>query len=101
MQRNALIYNRKIFRLTVETRLSSRQDCSLLISKGNSRDPNFLMFRRLSPTIGQFFASSITQRILHQDEKRPSAPIAQRVCAGHDCALLIQGDRVKKRVTTE
>jgi|SRR5580704_11290792 hypothetical protein len=77
MQRNALIYKRKIFLLTVETRPSSRQNFSLLISKEKSRDSNSVRFRRLSTTIGQFFASSIAERLLRQDEKRPSASIAQ------------------------
>ena len=75
--------------MTVETRPSSRQNFSLLISKEKSRDPKFSWFQQLSPTIGQFFALSIAERILRQDEKRPSAPIAQGVRAGHVCALLI------------
>jgi hypothetical protein len=77
MYRNALIFMRKSFLLTVEIRLSVRQNFSLLISKEKLRDSNFVRLRQLSPTIGQFFASSIAERILRQDKKRPSAPIAQ------------------------
>jgi hypothetical protein len=87
--RNELIYKRKIFLLTVQIRPSVRQIFLLLISKENSRDSNSARLRQLSPTIGQFFALSIAERILRQDEKRPSAPIAQGVRAGHVCALLI------------
>jgi hypothetical protein len=85
--RNALIYKRKIFLLTVKTRPSSRQNFSLLISKENSRDSDFARLRQLSPTIGQFFALSIAERILRQGEKRPSAPIAQGIRARHVCNL--------------
>jgi hypothetical protein len=63
MHRNALIYKHKIFLLTVKTRPSSRQNFSLLISKGNSRDSDFARRRHLSPTIGQFFALSIAELI--------------------------------------
>lgn len=87
--RNALIYKRKIFLLTVKARPSSRQNFSLMISKENSRDSNFVWLRQLSPTIGRFFALSIAERILRQDEKRPSASVAQGARAGHVCALLI------------
>ena len=90
--RNALIYKRKIFLLTVEIRLPIRQIFSLMISKENLRDSNFARFRELSTTIGQFFASSIAERILRQHGKRPSALIAQGVRAGHVCALLITHD---------
>jgi hypothetical protein len=89
MHRNALIYKRKILFLTVKTRPSSRQNFPLLISKGKSRDSNFARLRQLSPTIGQFFASSIAERILRHDEKRPSEPIAQGNRAGHVWALLM------------
>jgi len=58
MHRNALIYKRKIFLLTVETRPSSRQNFSLLISKGNSRDLDSARIRPLSTTIGQFLSVS-------------------------------------------
>jgi hypothetical protein len=66
---NALIFQRKFFLLTIKTRPTIRQNFSLLISKGKSRDSDFARLRRLSPTIGRFFASSITQRILRQLEK--------------------------------
>lgn len=59
--RNALIYKRKIFLLTVKTRPSSRQNFSLLISKGNSHDLDLARFHRLSTTIGQFLAPSTMQ----------------------------------------
>jgi hypothetical protein len=55
MHRNALIFKRKIFLLTVKARPSSRQNFSLMISKGNSRDSNSATFQSLSTTIGQFF----------------------------------------------
>jgi hypothetical protein len=67
--RNALIFRRKFFLLTVKTRPSSRQNFPLLISKGNLRDLNSARLRQLSPTIGQYFASSIARHILRQDEK--------------------------------
>jgi ABC-type nitrate/sulfonate/bicarbonate transport system substrate-binding protein len=67
--RNALIYKRNSFLMTVETRPSSRQNFSLLISKEKSLDSKFARFRQLSPTIGQFFALSIAERILREDEK--------------------------------
>jgi hypothetical protein len=82
---NVVIFQRKFFLLTVKTRPSSRQDFSLLISKGKSRDLNFARLQQLSPTIGQFFALSIAERILLQDGKRPSASIAQGVRAGDVC----------------
>jgi len=44
MHRNALIYKRKIFLLTVKARPSNRQKFSLLISKGKSRDANLRGF---------------------------------------------------------
>jgi hypothetical protein len=87
--RNALIFQRNFFLTTVEIRPSSRQNFSLLISKRKSRDSNFVWLRRLSTTIGQFFALSIAERIRRQDEKRPLASIAQGVRAGHACGLLI------------
>lgn len=74
---NAVISQRNFFLMTVETRPTSRQNFSLLISKPKSRDSDFARLRRLSTTIGQFFALSIAERILRQDEKRPSAPIAR------------------------
>jgi hypothetical protein len=52
--RNALIYQRKFFLLTVKARLSSRQNFSLMISKENSRDSNSATFQRLSTTIGRY-----------------------------------------------
>ena len=52
--RNALIFMRKKFLLTVETRPSVRQISSLLISKEKSRDSNFARLRQLSLTIGRF-----------------------------------------------
>ena len=67
--RNALIYQRKNFLLTDEIRPSVRQIFSLLISKGKSRDSNSVWLRQLSPTIDQFFALSLAERILLQDEK--------------------------------
>ena len=89
--RNALIFRHKLFPMTVETRPSSRQNFSLLISKEKSRDSKFARFRQLSPTIGQFFALSIAERILREDEKRPSASIAQAqgVRTGDVCVLPI------------
>jgi hypothetical protein len=93
MHRNALIYLRKLFPMTVETRPSSRQNFSLLISKEKSRDSKFARFRQLSPTIGQFFALSIAERILREDEKRPSASIAQGVRTRDVCILPITRTR--------
>jgi hypothetical protein len=61
-----------------------------MISKENLRDSHFARFRQLSPTIGQFFASSIAERISRRHEKRPSEPIAQGIRAGHVRALLIK-----------
>ena len=52
--RNALIFKRKIFLLTVKARPSSRQNFSLLISKGKTRTSNFARLRQLSPAIGRF-----------------------------------------------
>src|SRR5258708_4507438 len=71
---NALIFLSKFFLPTAKTRPTIRQISSLLISKEKPRDSNFPRLRHLSPTIGQFFASSIAERILCPDEKRPSAP---------------------------
>jgi hypothetical protein len=68
--RNALIYQRKFFLLTVQTRPSSRQNFPLLISKENSRDSDFARLRQPSPTIGQFFALSIAERILRPGSKK-------------------------------
>jgi hypothetical protein len=84
-----LIYSRDFFLTTVETRPSSRQNFSLLISKEKSHDSKFARFRQLSPPIGQFFASSIAERILREDEKRPSASIAQGVRTGDVCIHLM------------
>ena len=72
MHRNALIYSRKIFLVTVKARPSSRQNFSLMISKGNLRNSDFARFRRLSTTIGRFFASSIAKRVLREDKKTVS-----------------------------
>jgi hypothetical protein len=69
MHRNALIYKRKFFLTVLEIRTTSRQNFSLLISKENSRDSNFARLRQLSPTIGRFFVSAITERILLQLKK--------------------------------
>lgn len=55
MHRNALIYKRKIFLLTVKARPSSRQNISLMISKENSRVSDSATFQGLSTTIGRFF----------------------------------------------
>ncbi|MDI3471225.1 MAG: hypothetical protein OJF62_003288 [Pseudolabrys sp.] len=52
---NALILQGKFFLETVETRPSSRQNFSLMISKENSRDLASAWFRPLSTTIGRFF----------------------------------------------
>ena len=73
MHRNALIYKRKIFLLTVKARPSNRQNFSLMISKGNSRDSNLATFQRLSTTIGRFFPPSITQRIARLNDSTVSA----------------------------
>ena len=81
--RNALIYKCKIFPLTVKTRPSSRQNSSLLISKGNSRGLDLARFHRLSTTIGQFFARSTIQDTTRRCEKRPSPFIAQDVRTHH------------------
>lgn len=75
--------------VTVETRPSSRQNFSLLISKEKSRDSKFARFRQLLPTIGQFFALSIAERILREGEKRPSASMVQGVRTGDVCILLM------------
>lgn len=92
--RNALIYGRNFFWLTVKTRPSSRQNFALMISTEKSRDSKFARFRQLSPTIGQFFALSIAERIPREDEKkRPSASIAQGVRTGDVCILLITRTR--------
>jgi hypothetical protein len=56
--RNALIFKRKIFLLTVKARPSSRRNFSLMISKENSRASNSATFQRLSTTIGRFFTPS-------------------------------------------
>jgi hypothetical protein len=40
-----------------------------MISKEKLRDSNFVRLRQLSPTIGQFFALSIAERIPRQNEK--------------------------------
>jgi hypothetical protein len=78
MHCNALIYRRKFFLTLLEIRTTSRQNFLLMIWKENSRDLSSATFQRLSTTIGRFFASSITQRNLRQDQKRPSALIAHR-----------------------
>jgi hypothetical protein len=80
---NALIFQRKFFLTLLEIRTMSRQIFSLLISKKNLRDSNSTTFQHLSTTIGRFFALSIAERILRQDEKRPSAPIARTANALH------------------
>jgi len=41
----------------------------MLIFNRKSRDPDSTRFQRLSTTIGQFFASSATQRIARQRKK--------------------------------
>jgi hypothetical protein len=74
----ALIYKRKFLLTMLEARTTSRQNFSLMIPKENSGDLNLAMFQRLSTTIGRFFASSIIQRNLRQDQKRPSAPVARQ-----------------------
>jgi len=91
--RNTLIYQHNFFLLTVKTRPPCRQNFSLLDSKGNLRGSDFVRFRGLSTTIGQFFASSIAERVLHQDEKRLSAPIARCVRTGDVCIHLITRTR--------
>src|SRR5205814_6156473 len=50
MHRNALIYQRKFFLETLKTRPPSRQNFSLMISKGDLRGSDFARFRRLSTT---------------------------------------------------
>jgi hypothetical protein len=55
---NALIYQRKFILMKLEIRTTGRQNFSLMISKENSRDSNSAKFRRLSTTIGRFFARS-------------------------------------------
>lgn len=80
---NALISRCNFFLMTVETRPSSRQNFSLLISKAKSHDSGFARLRRLSITIGQFFASSIAEPIRRQGKKRPSTPIARSANALH------------------
>jgi hypothetical protein len=52
--RNELIFMRKTFLLTVQTRPSVRQNTSLLISKEKSRDSNFARPRQRWPTTGRF-----------------------------------------------
>lgn len=54
--RNALIYKRKSFLLTVKIRPSARQIFSLMISKKKLYDTNFALLRHLSTTIGRFRA---------------------------------------------
>src|SRR5882724_7866741 len=54
MHRNALIYQRKFFLETLKTRPPSRQNFSLMISKGDLRGSDFARFRRLSTTIDRF-----------------------------------------------
>jgi hypothetical protein len=58
MHRNALIYQRKFFLMTLEIRTTSRQNFSLMISKENSRDSDSATFQRLSTTIGRLFGLS-------------------------------------------
>jgi hypothetical protein len=76
--RNALIYKRKIFPLTAETRLPSRQNFPLLISKENSRALASALFRRLSTTIGRFFlGQSQTKRGPRTQKDRHNASITR------------------------
>jgi hypothetical protein len=70
--RNALIFQRKFFLETLKTRLSSRQNFSVMISKGNLRGSDFARFRRLSTTIGRFHPSRRRASYRHGPEKRPS-----------------------------
>jgi hypothetical protein len=84
---NALIFRRKFFLLTVKTRPTIRQISLLLISKEKSRGSNLPRLRQLSPTISQFFASSIAVRILREDEKRPSAPYSTILSSPSPLAL--------------
>jgi hypothetical protein len=56
--RNALIFQRNFFLLTVKARLSGRQNFSLMFSKENSRDLDSATLQRLSTTIGRFFPPS-------------------------------------------
>jgi hypothetical protein len=52
-----------------------------LISKEKLRDSNFARLRQLSPTIGQFFALSIAERILRQGEKKTVSTYSTRAFA--------------------
>jgi hypothetical protein len=73
MYRNALIYKRKIFLLTVKARPSSRQNFSLLISKEKLRVLNFLRFQRLSLSIGGFSRSADTRELYRGFKKKTVA----------------------------
>jgi hypothetical protein len=82
-----LFFSANFFLTTVNARPSVRQISSLLISKGKSRDSNFTRFDNYRQRSVDFFASSITQCILRQDEKDRQRLIAQGVRARHVCDL--------------
>jgi hypothetical protein len=65
---NALIFQRNFF-WAIETRPSSRQNSSLMISKENSRDLDFARFRQLSPSIGRFLPARPAKRRRGHEEK--------------------------------
>ena len=76
---NALIFQRKVFLLTVKARPSSRQNFSLMIPKENSGDSDFVRFRGLSTTIGRFLPKPERAVISRQSGKRPSPLIDRNV----------------------
>jgi hypothetical protein len=59
---NALIFQRNFFLPMVKARSAIRQNSSLLISKGNLRDPDFAWFQPLSISIGRFLRPAVARR---------------------------------------
>ncbi len=89
--RNALIYKRKIFPLTVEIRPLSRQNFPLLISRENPRDLASARFRRPSTTIGRvFLGQSQNERGLRTQKGRRGTSITR---AHHRTEVVSQSTR--------
>jgi len=70
---NALIFQRNFFRSRVAIRTAHRQKFLVLIFNRKSRDSDSTTFQRLSTTIGRFFASTITHRVVRPAREIPSS----------------------------
>jgi len=103
MHRNALIYQRKFFLETLKTRPPSRQNFSLMISKGDLRGSDFARFRRLSTTIDRFHPNRRRAPYRHGPEKRPSplinpdAHVVMTVVLARRWAMVVSGRALSGR----